>query len=48
MNTGPPVFTTDLVDQTVAPNSFLVYQLPDITDPDGDKWKVAINLGAAL
>eukprot|EP00347_Sterkiella_histriomuscorum_P012520 403368261 len=44
-NSGPPTFTVPLVDQITVVNKFSTYNLPSVTDPDGDKFLISVQLG---
>eukprot|EP00347_Sterkiella_histriomuscorum_P008755 403343878 len=44
-NQGPPTFTVPLVDQLMAVNQQIAYTLPSVTDPDGDKYQILVQLG---
>ena len=43
-NIGPPVFLTALKDQIILAGDSLIYNLPQISDPDNDSFKVNILL----
>eukprot|EP00347_Sterkiella_histriomuscorum_P006708 403351740 len=44
-NQGAPTFTVPLVDQIMAVNQQIAYTLPSVTDPDGDKYQILVQLG---
>lgn len=49
-NLGPPIFTdAALNNQTVMPDAFQIYQLPDVQDPDpADQVTISVGLPTGL
>jgi|LauGreDrversion4_2_1035121.scaffolds.fasta_scaffold580081_1 hypothetical protein len=47
-NSGPPKFKETLPSILAPLNNKTYYNLPEISDPDGDAWTVDVSLGEAI
>lgn len=48
LNTGPPTFKSALQPLTIFAGTIVTYDLPQISDPDGDHWTISIDIGSAV